>query len=139
MEHCSRARSLSQPADSPKIAKVGRKILISGGGRCNFTNLRVTPYSSREEVVVAFYSTNPKFSRSALANYPSSAFIELVRRHKIGHHEKKLGQLFCDKSARQIVALLLTECAQYNVEIRCETEVTRVQGNGPFLVDTNHG
>ena len=126
-----RLRANEAPRPGPrKNAKVGRKILISGGGRCNFTNLRVTLISS---------ITNPKFSRSALANYPSSAFIELVRRHKIGHHEKKLGQLFCDKSARQIVALLLTECAQYNVEIRCETEVQRVEGNGPFLVDTNHG
>ena len=83
--------------------KVGKKILISGGGRCNFTNL-----FSRPE---AFLSANPHFCKSALARYTQHDFIALVEKHRIAWHEKTLGQLFCDGSARQIVAMLLAECA----------------------------
>ncbi len=83
--------------------KVGKKILISGGGRCNFTNL-----GSRPE---AFLSANPHFCKSALARYTQHDFIALVGKHRIAWHEKTLGQLFCDGSARQIVAMLLAECA----------------------------
>jgi predicted Rossmann fold flavoprotein len=84
---------------APKLAE---KIRISGGGRCNFTNLDATP--------AQFLSENPHFCRSALARYPSSAFIELVRRHGIAFHEKHKGQLFCDQSAEQIIRMLLAEC-----------------------------
>jgi len=85
-------------ADEP-----GKKILISGGGRCNFTNLGTTPD--------CFLSANPHFARSALARYTPADFIALVERHRIAWHEKTLGQLFCDGSARQIVAMLMDECA----------------------------
>ena len=91
-------------SDSP-----GRKILISGGGRCNFTNLHAAPDR--------FLSANPRFAVSALARYTPADFLELVGRHRIAWHEKTLGQLFCDGSARQIVAMLLDECAEGGVEL----------------------
>ena len=90
----------------------GKKILISGGGRCNFTNLHATPEN--------FLSGNPDFCKSALARYTPADFIRLVDSHGIAWHEKKLGQLFCDGSSRQIVEMLLAECAAANVEIRAE-------------------
>jgi predicted Rossmann fold flavoprotein len=90
--------------------RVGKKILISGGGRCNFTNLHVAPDR--------YLSANPHFAKSALGRYTAQDFLELVGRHRIAWHEKTLGQLFCDGSARQIVDMLLDECAQGNVEIR---------------------
>ena len=90
-------------------AQPGRKILISGGGRCNFTNIHCTPAS--------FLSENPHFAKSALALYQPSHFLELVERYGIKWHEKTLGQLFCDSSARQIVDLLLAECERGRVEI----------------------
>ncbi len=99
--------------------RVGRKILISGGGRCNFTNL----YASPEH----FISDNPNFCRSALASYTPDDFIALVEQHGIAYHEKKLGQLFCDGNARQIVDMLLSECADAGVEIRTDCEVWDVQ------------
>ena len=83
--------------------RVGKKILISGGGRCNFTNLHCKPEN--------FLSENPHFARSALARYTSADFIALVEKHGIAYHEKTLGQLFCDGSAKEIVAMLLAECA----------------------------
>jgi predicted flavoprotein YhiN len=86
-------------ADEP-----GRKILISGGGRCNFTNIHAAPDR--------YLSQNPHFVRSALSRYGAQDFLELVERHGIAWHEKTLGQLFCDGSARQILAMLLDECAQ---------------------------
>ena len=95
---------LADHADAP-----GKKILISGGGRCNFTNLRAGPDN--------YLSTNPHFARSALARYTPADFIELVDRYGIAWHEKTLGQLFCDGSARQIVAMLLDQCAQGGVEL----------------------
>src|SRR6516162_5057373 len=81
---------------------VGKKIRISGGGRCNFTNIHTAPEN--------FISGNPNFHKSALARYTPDDFIRLVRRHRIAYHEKKLGQLFCDGSSRQIIHMLLKEC-----------------------------
>jgi len=90
--------------------KAGKKILISGGGRCNFTNLRAGPAN--------YLSENPHFAKSALSRYTQWDFIDLVGRHRIAWHEKTLGQLFCDGSSRQIVAMLLDECRAAGVEIR---------------------
>ena len=92
--------------------KIGEKIRISGGGRCNFTNLYTEPSK--------FLSNNPKFVRSALSQYTQQDFINLIKKHNIKFHEKKLGQLFCDQSAQQIVEMLLTECIKANVEIKKE-------------------
>ena len=100
--------------------RLGKKILISGGGRCNFTNLNTTPANYR--------SANPHFCTSALARYTPSDFLALVEAHGIAYHEKTLGQLFCDVSAKQILALLLDECRSAGVQIRCATvirEITR--------------
>ena len=91
--------------------QVGKKILISGGGRCNFTNVNTAPDR--------FLSANPHFAKSALARYTPSDFIALVERYGIAYHEKTLGQLFCDGSAKQIVAMLLDECAKGGVDVRC--------------------
>ena len=98
--------------------KIGEKIRISGGGRCNFTNLHTEPSK--------FLSNNPKFVRSALSQYTQQDFINLVKKHNIKFHEKKLGQLFCDQSAQQIVEMLLTECIEANVEIKKEFNVKDV-------------
>jgi predicted Rossmann fold flavoprotein len=111
--------------------KVGKKILISGGGRCNFTNL-----GSRPE---AFLSANPHFCKSALARYTQHDFIALVEKHRIAWHEKTLGQLFCDGSARQIVAMLLTECAAAGVEVRLAHRITGIDKADRFTVATDHG
>ena len=92
-------------ADQP-----GKKILISGGGRCNFTNIHTAPDR--------YLSANPHFAKSALGRYTASDFVALVDRHGIAWHEKTLGQLFCDQSARQIVAMLLAECQAGGVTIR---------------------
>ncbi|MGD9426308.1 NAD(P)/FAD-dependent oxidoreductase [Pantoea sp. NSTU24] len=98
--------------------KPGRKILMSGGGRCNFTNLYTEP--------AAYLSHNPHFCKSALARYTQWDFIDLVNRHGIAWHEKTLGQLFCDDSAQQIVDLLLAECNNGNVTLRLRSEVLSV-------------
>ncbi|MCP1206090.1 NAD(P)/FAD-dependent oxidoreductase [Pantoea sp. B550] len=98
--------------------KPGRKILMSGGGRCNFTNLYTEP--------AAYLSHNPHFCKSALARYTQWDFIDLVNRHGIAWHEKTLGQLFCDDSAQQIVDLLLVECDKGNVTLRLRSEVLSV-------------
>ncbi|WP_158782715.1 NAD(P)/FAD-dependent oxidoreductase [Pantoea sp. BAV 3049] len=98
--------------------KAGRKILMSGGGRCNFTNLYTEP--------AAYLSHNPHFCKSALARYTQWDFIDLVNRHGIAWHEKTLGQLFCDDSAQQIVDLLLKECETGNVALRLRSEVLSV-------------
>ena len=108
---------------------VGRKILISGGGRCNFTNLHCKPEH--------FLSENPHFARSALARYTPADFIALVDRHGIAWHEKTRGQLFCDGSARQIVDLLLAECRDGGVTITADCDVTSVEP--PFTVHTSRG
>jgi predicted Rossmann fold flavoprotein len=112
--------------------RVGRKILISGGGRCNFTNLETSPKN--------YVSENPHFSKSALSRYTPSDFIALLETHGIAYHEKKLGQLFCDTSAREIVRMLETECARHDVEIRLSAHVRGVQRkqDGAFRIDIAH-
>ncbi len=112
-------------------AEPGRKILISGGGRCNFTNTGTAPER--------FFSANPHFARSALARYTAEEFCALVARHGIASHEKTLGQLFCDGSARSIVAMLLAECAAGGVDLRLAHQVTGLAGGEGFTVDTDHG
>jgi predicted Rossmann fold flavoprotein len=111
--------------------RVGKKIAISGGGRCNFTNLYTNPYN--------FVSANPHFCKSALARYTPADFIALVEKHGIAWHEKKLGQLFCDESSQQIIDMLLHECTDAGVEIRCECQVKSVDRDDGFTIQTNHG
>jgi len=111
--------------------KVGAKILISGGGRCNFTNLDSAPDR--------FLSSNPDFCRSALSRYTQADFISLIERHRIPYHEKTLGQLFCNGSARAVVAMLLTECAQVGVDVRVGHAVTDISRPDGFRVETSHG
>jgi predicted Rossmann fold flavoprotein len=105
--------ALLEKADAP-----GKKILISGGGRCNFTNLGAGPGN--------YLSANPHFAKSALARYTPADFIALVERHGIAWHEKTLGQLFCDGSAKQIVAMLLDECPPELVTLTCGVDVASV-------------
>lgn len=109
--------------------KIGKKILISGGGRCNFTNLVIKPER--------YISKNPHFHKSAFARYGSEDFIELIKKHKIAYHEKTLGQLFCDKSAREIVTMLLDECKQQNVEIRVGITVRSIRKSDLFIIETD--
>jgi len=111
--------------------KVGKKILISGGGRCNFTNLEARPE--------AFLSNNPHFCKSALARYTQHDFIALVDKHRIAWHEKTLGQLFCDGSARQIVAMLLAECDAVGVDVRVAHRPTAIEKTDRFIVRTDKG
>ncbi|AFN76457.1 flavoprotein [Stutzerimonas stutzeri DSM 10701] len=99
--------------------KAGKKILMSGGGRCNFTNMYTEPAN--------FLSGNPHFCKSALARYTQWDFIEMVARHGIPYHEKKLGQLFCDNKASDILNMLLDECAQAGVELRLDTRIEAVE------------
>jgi predicted Rossmann fold flavoprotein len=101
--------------------RIGKKILISGGGRCNFTNLHTSPEN--------FLSANPHFAKSALARYTPADFIGLVEKHRIPYHEKKLGQLFCDRAASDITMMLEQECRNAGVEIRCSTKVNEVSKN----------
>jgi predicted Rossmann fold flavoprotein len=108
----------------------GAKILISGGGRCNFTNTLTAPER--------FLSGNPHFARSALDRYSPDDFIALVRRHGIAFHEKTKGQLFCDGSARAIVAMLLAEARAVNVDLRLGHTVTAVSKPDSFRIDTDH-
>jgi predicted Rossmann fold flavoprotein len=114
--------------------RVGRKILISGGGRCNFTNVGTKAEN--------FLSENPHFAKSALARFTPKDFIALVEKHGIKYHEKTLGQLFCDDSARLIVGMLEKECAEARVETRCGVTVSAVR-RGPddvsFAVETSAG
>ena len=110
----------------------GKKILISGGGRCNFTNLGAGPAN--------YLSANPHFAKSALARYTARDFLDLVERYAIAWHEKTLGQLFCDGSAQQIVDMLLEECAKGGVTIRCGQNVTAVsRDDDRFTVETDDG
>lgn len=112
--------------------KVGKKILISGGGRCNFTNLFAAPEN--------YLCRNPNFHKSALARYTPHDFIELVQRHGIRYHEKKLGQLFCNDSAQEIVQMLLRECERAGVTIRtgCRVESVDKQSDH-YVITTNQG
>ena len=110
----------------------GKKILISGGGRSNFTNLHTTPQN--------FLSANPHFAKSALARFTPADMVALVERHKIPYHEKTLGQLFCDRSAHDLVNLLLKECAEANVALRTNTTIQTITHDGThFHLATSTG
>jgi predicted Rossmann fold flavoprotein len=109
----------------------GAKILISGGGRCNFTNLEIAPER--------FLSANAHFCKSALSSYTQHDFIAMVERHRIRYHEKTLGQLFCDGSAREILAMLLAECAAVRVDLRTRHSVTGITRADRFRVETDKG
>ncbi|HYJ87933.1 MAG TPA: NAD(P)/FAD-dependent oxidoreductase [Pyrinomonadaceae bacterium] len=111
--------------------RIGKKIAISGGGRCNFTNL----YANAEN----FISDNPHFCKSALARYTPNDFIALLEKHGIGYHEKKLGQLFCNEGSKRIIDMLLTESRDAGVEIISESKVQKVNRKDRFEVETNHG
>jgi predicted Rossmann fold flavoprotein len=108
--------------------RMGKKILISGGGRCNFTNLHTAAEN--------FISSNPHFAKSALARYHPESFIKLVEKHGIAYHEKKLGQLFCDRSASDIIAMLEEECRAARVDTCLNIKIRAVQKQGSFLVHT---
>lgn len=112
-------------------AEVGRKIIISGGGRCNFTNRHTKPEN--------FISNNPHFCKSALSRYTPLDFVELVKKHKIAYYEKKLGQLFCRESSRRIVDMLLAECRAAKVRIQTSCSVTGVSRDDFFRVETSKG
>lgn len=113
--------------------KVGRKILMSGGGRCNFTNVHNGPGN--------FLSANPHFCKSALGRYSAANFIELVERHGIEYHEKTLGQLFCNESSKEILQLLLTEADWAGVAVQTETtvEVIKSLDDGGYQLETTRG
>ena len=120
--------ALLEKADAP-----GKKILISGGGRCNFTNIGAGPAN--------YLSANPHFAKSALARYTPADFIALIEKHSIAWHEKTLGQLFCDGSAKQIVAMLLDECPPEQVTLSCGVDVVNVarDADGQFTVTAEDG
>jgi hypothetical protein len=111
--------------------RVGKKILISGGGRCNFTNWSATPED--------YQSQNPFFCISALTRYSPQDFIDLVEKHHIGYHEKKLGQLFCNGTSREIVRMLLEECESGGVTISVKCQVTEIRRGPGFVIGTNLG
>ncbi len=110
---------------------LGKKILISGGGRCNFTNLNVSAEN--------YLSENPHFCKSALSRFTPADFIALVEKHGIRYHEKTAGQLFCDGSAREIVDMLLAECRAAGVDIRTRSTVNAIRKNNQFSVETTRG
>ncbi|HEX6804201.1 MAG TPA: NAD(P)/FAD-dependent oxidoreductase [Terriglobales bacterium] len=114
-----------------RAARIGKKILISGGGRCNFTNIHCRPEN--------FISRNPHFAKSALAAYTPVDFIQLVEKHRIAYHEKTLGQLFCDGSAQEIVSMLESECHQAGVRLLTGVSVDRVEQRGEFVVSAGRG
>jgi predicted Rossmann fold flavoprotein len=111
--------------------RAGKKILISGGGRCNFTNIHCRAEN--------FLSENPHFAKSALARYTPGEIIALIERHGIRYHEKTLGQLFCDRSAQDVVSMLERECADAGVRLLVNTRVISVVRDGQFLVETTAG
>jgi predicted Rossmann fold flavoprotein len=111
--------------------RVGKKILMSGGGRCNFTNLWCTPSN--------FLSHNPHFCKSALARYTQHDFISLVEKHGIAYHEKTAGQLFCDNSSRDIVTMLLRECDEAGVSIVTHCDIGTIDNDSSFVADTDKG
>jgi len=111
--------------------KIGKKILISGGGRCNFTNIHASPDN--------YLSENPHFCKSALSRYSPHDFIALIEKHNIAYHEKKLGQLFCDGSSRQVVGMLSTECAEHGVTIITGCSVMEVRKDEIFYLSTSKG
>lgn len=110
-------------------AELGRKVIISGGGRCNFTNIHAGPDN--------FISTNPHFCKSALSRYTAADFVDLVRKHKIAYYEKKLGQLFCRDSSRQIVEMLTRECYEAKVAIYTGESVVGVTKDDLFKIQTS--
>ncbi len=114
-----------------RAEQAGAKILISGGGRCNFTNIEAAPDR--------FLSANPHFCKSALSRYTQGDFVALVERHGIAYHEKTLGQLFCDGSAREILAMLLAECAAAQVDLRLGYRITEVAKSAGFRIETDRG
>src|SRR5580693_3756560 len=108
-----------------RAERPGKKILISGGGRCNFTNIYCQPEY--------FLSANPHFAKSALARYTPADFIALVEKHGIPYHEKTLGQLFCDRSARDVLDMLEAECQSMGVSIFLNTRIHRVERTTEFV------
>src|ERR1700729_3115854 len=110
---------------------IGKKILISGGGRCNFTNIHARAEN--------FLSENPHFAKSALARYTPADIIALVEKHGIRYHEKTLGQLFCDRSAMDIVTMLERECAEAGAQIKAGVRIISVTHVGQFLIETTSG
>src|ERR1700682_1572791 len=106
--------------------RLGKKILISGGGRCNFTNIHCRPEN--------FLSANPHFAKSALSRYTPADFIALVEKHRIPYHEKTLGQMFCDRSARDILAMLEQECREDRVSIFLNAKINEVARTTEFIV-----
>ena len=113
--------------------RVGKKILMSGGGRCNFTNTGASP--------AQYLSANPHFCKSALARHTPWHFIELVERHRIAYHEKELGQLFCDESSKLIVKMLLDECEAAGAQVETACAIDRVEhaDHGDFRLHTARG
>jgi len=112
-----------------RAERIGKKVLISGGGRCNFTNLHAAPEN--------FLSSNPHFAKSALARYTPADFVSLVEKYRIPYHEKKLGQLFCDKSAHDIIGMLEQECRAASIEIRTRSTIREVHKTDAFVVRTD--
>ena len=109
-----------------RAERAGKKILISGGGRCNFTNIYGQPEN--------FLCTNPHFAKSALARYTPADFVALVDKHRIPYHEKTLGQLFCDRSANEVTHMLEAECRAAGVKIFVNAGVREVKRTDEFLV-----
>ncbi|MBA54026.1 MAG: aminoacetone oxidase family FAD-binding enzyme [Pseudomonadales bacterium] len=114
-----------------RTSKVGKKILMSGGGRCNFTNMYTEPAN--------YLSANPHFCKSALSRYTPWDFIGLVCEYGIPYHEKKLGQLFCDNSAKDLLNMLLAECDKAGVEIHTYCEIESLDASGGFRIESNRG
>lgn len=115
-----------------KTNKAGKKILMSGGGRCNFTNLHTSPEQ--------FLSHNPHFCKSALSRYTQWDFIAMVERHHIAYYEKTLGQLFCEEKSSLIVNMLLTECQRHHVDVQLNQTIHTIQKTeDEFILHTNHG
>jgi len=114
--------------------RAGKKILMSGGGRCNLTNTDISADN--------YISHNPHFCKSAFSRYSQWDFIELVKKHGIDFHEKDHGQLFCDNSAKDILAMLLTECKQAGVALKLNTEIKHIEqiktGDNHFQIKTKH-
>jgi len=111
--------------------KIGSKILISGGGKCNFTNLNITKEN--------YISENPNFCLSALKNYTQHDFINLVKKHNISFHEKILGQIFCDKSSKQIIDMLIHECETSQIKIKLNCNIKKIEKKDSFIIQTNKG
>src|SRR5262244_4579729 len=107
----------------------GKKILISGGGRCNFTNIHCQPQN--------FLSANPHFAKSALARFTPADFIALVEKHQIPYHEKTLGQLFCDRSAEDVLTMLEKECAAVDAQVVLNCKIETIYREDKFIVPTN--